>query len=81
MLLHRLEHEYGVKARLSDLPYVAARWVQGDRAVIRDLTTGYGRMLVHDSKEQPLILFESEWSMRSAMEKAGEKLQFFDVSP
>ncbi|MHB1167863.1 MAG: peptide chain release factor 3 [Longimicrobiales bacterium] len=81
VLLHRLEHEYGVKARLSDLNFVAARWVQGDRATIRDLTTGYGRMLVQDSKEQPLILFESEWSMRSAMEKAGEKVAFFDVSP
>ena len=81
VLLHRLEHEYGVKARLSDLNFVAARWVQGDRATIRDLTTGYGRMLVQDSKEQPLILFESEWSMRSAMEKAGEKVTFFDVSP
>ncbi len=81
VLLHRLEHEYGVKARLSDLPYVAARWVQGDRAAIRDLITGYGRMLVNDSKEQPLLLFESEWSMRSAMEKAGDKVAFFDVSP
>ncbi|HEU5210385.1 MAG TPA: peptide chain release factor 3 [Longimicrobiales bacterium] len=81
VLLHRLEHEYGVTARLSDLPFVAARWVQGDRAVIRDLTTGYGRMLVEDSKEQPLILFESEWSMRSAMEKAGDRVEFFDVSP
>ena len=29
VLLHRLEHEYGVKARLSDLPYTAARWIEG----------------------------------------------------
>jgi peptide chain release factor 3 len=79
VLLHRLEHEYGVKARLGDLPYVAARWVRGTPAAIRELNTGYGRMLVHDAKGQPLILFESEWAMRSAEEKSDA--EFFDVSP
>ena len=79
VLLHRLEHEYGVTARLSDLPFVAARWVEGDAAVIRELVGGYGRALVQDAKGQPLILFESEWSLRSAEEKDG--VVFHDVSP
>src|SRR5690606_1547136 len=59
VLLHRLEHEYGVKARLGNLPFVAARWLRGGRATIRVWTTGSARMVVHGSKEQPLILFES----------------------
>ncbi|MGH7445339.1 MAG: EF-Tu/IF-2/RF-3 family GTPase, partial [Longimicrobiales bacterium] len=80
VLLHRLEHEYNVKARLSDLPFVAARWVQGDDAAIRELVGGYGRALVQDSKGQPIVLFESEWSMQTAIAKV-DGVAFFDVSP
>jgi peptide chain release factor 3 len=80
VLLHRLEHEYGVKARLEHLSFVAARWVVGDRAEIERLAGGHGRMLVYDAKQAPLVLFDSEWTLRTTVEREKE-LRFHDVAP
>jgi peptide chain release factor 3 len=81
VLLHRLEHEYGVRARLEPLSYSHARWVEGDARQIQAVANGgYGRTLVHDSKGQPLILFDNEWTMRNTIEREKE-LRFHDVSP
>jgi peptide chain release factor 3 len=80
VLIHRLEHEYGVSAKLEFLPYKFARWVEGPAATIDLLASGTGRALVYDSKERALLLFESEWSLRTAQEK-GEGVQFFDIAP
>jgi peptide chain release factor 3 len=81
VLLHRLEHEYGVKARLEPLAYSCARWVVGDSAQIRLVAGGgHGRTLVHDAKGQPMILFDNEWTMRNTMTREKE-LQFHDVAP
>jgi peptide chain release factor 3 len=64
VLLHRLRHEYGVDARLENLPYGHARWVTGQRSEIDRLGGTAGRSLVFDSRNRPLLLFESEWNMR-----------------
>ncbi len=80
VLLHRLEHEYGVTAKLDFLPYKHARWVEGARAEIDQLASGIGRTLVYDSRERPLLLFESEWSLRTAMEKA-PNVRFHEIAP
>ncbi|MDP9349067.1 MAG: peptide chain release factor 3 [Gemmatimonadota bacterium] len=81
VMLHRLEHEYGVKARLEPLSYRFARWVEGPPAEVRRVgTEGYGRTLVFDSKQRPLVLFDSEWTLRSTVEREKD-LKFFDVAP
>jgi peptide chain release factor 3 len=80
VLLHRLEHEYGVTAKLEFLSYKLARWVQGPEEAIDRIGSGIGRALVFDSKGRPLVLFESEWSLRTAKEKE-TTLQFFDIAP
>jgi peptide chain release factor 3 len=80
VLLHRLEHEYGVKARLEHLSFVAARWVVGPVAEVERLAGGHGRMLVYDAKQAPLVLFDSEWTLRTTMEREKD-LAFFDVAP
>ncbi|HET7322309.1 MAG TPA: peptide chain release factor 3 [Longimicrobiaceae bacterium] len=80
VLLHRLEHEYGVAAKLEFLSYKHARWVEGPPDLIDELASGIGRTLVYDSKERPLILFESEWALRTAQEKAKE-IAFHDIAP
>jgi peptide chain release factor 3 len=80
VLLHRLEHEYGVKAILDDLPYRKARWVEGDPRKIEALADGYGRALVRDFKDRPLILFDSEWTLRTTQERE-EDLVFHEVAP
>jgi peptide chain release factor 3 len=80
VLLHRLEHEYGVKATLSNLPYGFARWVTGPSDEIDSLGASTGRSLVYDAKNRPLLLFESEWTMRHTVERHAN-LQFHDVAP
>jgi peptide chain release factor 3 len=80
VLLHRLQAEYGVVATLSNLPYGHARWVTGPAEEVARLGSTAGRSLVYDSKNRPLLLFESEWTMRHTIERS-ETLQFHDVAP
>jgi len=80
VLLHRLEHEYGVRARLSDLPYTAARWIEGEPAALAAVATGYGRSLVYDSRGRKLLLFESEWWLREISAKHAD-IRFHEVAP
>ncbi len=81
VLQYRLEHEYGVKARLEGMSYRHARWVEGPLAEIERVAAGgYGRALVYDSKEKPLVLFDSEWTMKTTIEREKD-LAFHDVAP
>ena len=80
VLLHRLEHEYNVRARLERMSFVAARWVDGPRAEIDRLASGHGRMLVYDAKQKPLVLFDSEWTMRTTVDRE-KTIAFYDVAP
>jgi peptide chain release factor 3 len=80
VLLHRLQHEYGVSAKLEFLPYKHARWVEGPDDAIERVTNGIGRALVYDVKERPLVLFESEWALRTAVEKE-TSVHFHDSAP
>ncbi|HET7274640.1 MAG TPA: peptide chain release factor 3 [Longimicrobiaceae bacterium] len=81
VLLHRLEHEYGVAAKLDPLSYRFARWVEGRDDDISRVAAGIGRMLVYDSKERPLILFESEWNLKTAVEREADTIRFHDIAP
>jgi peptide chain release factor 3 len=80
VLLHRLEHEYSVTARLERMPYQHARWVVGPEAEIRRAAAGYERMLVYDAKGLPLILFGSQWVLNNTVEKE-TALEFFSFAP
>ncbi|HEX5724629.1 MAG TPA: peptide chain release factor 3 [Longimicrobiaceae bacterium] len=81
VLLHRLEHEYGVKARLEHLSFTRARWVEGPLAEVERVAGGgYGRMLVFDARGKPLVLFDTEWTLRTTVEREKE-LRFHDVAP
>ncbi len=79
VLLHRLEHEYGVTATLEPMPYRDARWVTGPEAEIRRVAGGYDCTLVRDRAERPLLLFRSEW-VRATTEQRETKLQFFRMA-
>jgi peptide chain release factor 3 len=80
VLLHRLEHEYGVPAKLERLGFSIARWVVGDPEEIVRIGEGYGKRLVYDSRGAPLILFENEYSLRGTLERE-TAVQFFAVAP
>jgi peptide chain release factor 3 len=79
VLLHRLEGEYGARAKLERLTYTLARWVEGPEADIRRVARGEGRLLVFDSRERPLILFSSRWALQHAEER--EDLGFHAIAP
>jgi len=80
VLLHRLEHEYGVEAKLDRLPYTRARWVTGPESEVLRLGRGYDRLLVYDSKDRPMILFQSAYALRTALERE-EEVEFHEVAP
>jgi peptide chain release factor 3 len=80
VLLHRLEHEYGVKGRLEPMPYRDARWVSGPEAEIRRVGAMIDAALVYDPHRRPLLLFRSEW-VRKATEERERTLTFHRMAP
>ncbi len=76
VLLHRLEHEYGVEARLEPMPYRDARWVVGPESEIRRVARGYDCQLVRDRNERPLLLFRSEWVRQSTEQREKDAISF-----
>jgi peptide chain release factor 3 len=79
VLVHRLENEYGVVARLHSLPFRHARWVEGDDDAIDRLRGAHGLMRVFDASGRPLVLFADEFALRHATREAGQ-LRFHDVA-
>ncbi|MFW6192604.1 MAG: peptide chain release factor 3 [Gemmatimonadota bacterium] len=80
VLLHRLDTEYNVEARLDQMPYSHARWVQGDDDEIERVASGYGRKLVFDGRSRPLLLFENAYTLRRTTEKE-TGLTYHEVAP
>ncbi len=80
VLLHRLEHEYNVMATLERLPFRHARWVVGADRDIARIARGYGRVLVYDARGAPLLLFESEYALRTVMDEEKD-VAFHAVAP
>jgi peptide chain release factor 3 len=68
VLLHRLEHEYDVVAKLEPLPSKIARWVEGPESEIDRLARASDCLRVYDTKGRPLLLFSSDWAFRYTRE-------------
>ena len=80
VMLHRLEHEYGVPCRLERIPYRFPRWVTGPEADIARVAGGSGRLRLYDAKGNSLILFDDAWNLRWATEHEA-MLTFHEVAP
>jgi peptide chain release factor 3 len=80
VMMHRLEHEYGVRCRLEKVAGRFPRWVVGSDADIERIARGSGRSLLYDAKGNPLVLFEDEWSMRYTLDRE-PNVQFHEVAP
>jgi peptide chain release factor 3 len=65
---YRLESEYNVETRLDGLPYSLAMHVEGDRDRVASAQLPSNAKLVEDWEGRPVVLFESEWSVRLARE-------------
>jgi peptide chain release factor 3 len=79
VLLHRLEHEYGVTARLQDLSFRYARWIEGPEAEVVRLHNVHGLMRVFDARQRSLFLFTDEFALRYVMREA-EDLVLHEVA-
>ncbi|MGI8619903.1 MAG: peptide chain release factor 3 [Gemmatimonadaceae bacterium] len=80
VMLHRLEHEYGVPCRLENIGGRFPRWVTGAKEDIERFASERGRMLLYDHKGDPLVLFEDQWGLKWALDRE-TKIQFHEVAP
>jgi peptide chain release factor 3 len=76
----RLEHEYGAPCRLEPIGYGHPRWISGSKEAIERAARQTGRMLLYDTHNQPLLLFESEFSLRWALQNE-PALTFSELAP
>jgi peptide chain release factor 3 len=80
VMMHRLEHEYGVRCRLEKISGRFPRWVIGTDDEIERVARDRGCMLLFDAKGHPLLLFEDAWTLRWTTEQA-TSLKLLDVAP
>jgi peptide chain release factor 3 len=76
----RLENEYNAPCRLEPLKYGHPRWVTGPEEEVDQLARRTGVQRVFDSKGAPVMLFETAWTLRTALDRPG-KIVFHDVAP
>ena len=78
VMLHRLEHEYGVRCRLEKIAGRYPRWVTGPKEAIQRVGSERGRTILYDAAGNPLVLFEDSWGMRWALERESS-VTFFET--
>ena len=80
VMLHRLEHEYGVRARLEKISSRYPRWLTGPKDDIERFGRERGRLMLFDAKGAPLVLFDEQWGPRFAAERE-KVVQMHEVAP
>ena len=70
VLTYRLKAEYNVEVKLDELPYEYIRWVENPEEVDVNRIQGTSDMkLIQNLKNEPLLLFAHEWSIRMVEER------------
>ena len=70
VLTYRLKAEYNVEVKLDQLPYEYIRWIDHPETVDVNRITGTSDMkLIKNMKDEPLLLFAHEWSVRMVEER------------
>jgi peptide chain release factor 3 len=80
VVAHRLEHEYGVKARIQPARYALARWVtcdpaDGGEAELKRFIEANAHRVAHDAVDAPAVLVEYAPELR-AIEANWPKIKF-----
>jgi peptide chain release factor 3 len=76
VVAHRLEHEYGVKARIQPSRFQVARWVTCDDAnELKRFIDGNSHRVAHDAVDAPTVLVEYAPELR-AIEANWPKIKF-----
>jgi len=68
VLVHRMQDEYNLEARLTRLPYTVARWPRGKDGKAIDLLKG-NFTIYRDLIEQPVILLNELWDLNWAQKE------------
>ncbi len=68
VIQHRLQSEYGVAVHLQPLPYKHARWVTGEPFDPNRFERPGRTTCVLDVEDRPLILFDTDWALRDAIQ-------------
>ena len=75
---YRMKVEYGVDIELHRMPFQFARWLVGDK--IDTSKFRINSTVVRDKKDRLVALFESEYALRTAMEKNPD-VKFLETAP
>jgi peptide chain release factor 3 len=78
VVMHRLEHEYKVKATYEPASYVTARWVIGDKKQIEDFQRKEAMHCYTDGEGNLTYLAGSQWRLENTME-TWKTLQFLET--
>jgi peptide chain release factor 3 len=68
VVMHRLEHEYNVKAAYEPVSYVTARWVTGERKKVEEFEKREAMHLYRDGEGNLAYLAGSQWRLDNTME-------------
>lgn len=80
VLKERLKNEYNVEARFQKSPFSRARWVGGNPDGLAWLRSTHGYTVLEDRNGGPVLLTDSDWSIRYALENA-PGLELYDIEP
>jgi peptide chain release factor 3 len=77
---YRLQAEYGAESRLEGASWELLRWVAPDvtAAMLAQAVLPSGSNIAYDTKEQPVILFSSDWKLKY-FEKQHPAIKLSDV--
>jgi peptide chain release factor 3 len=79
VVAHRLEHEYGVKARITPARYAIARWVTADDdKELQRFIDGNAHRVAYDAVDAPTLLVEYAPELR-AIESNWPKVRFHSM--
>ena len=69
VLEYRLKNEYGVDISIDHLPYKYIRWVKTSEFNPRTFKITTDTLIARDQSDNPVLLFQNEWSIRTVMER------------
>ncbi len=69
VLEYRLKHEYSVDISIDHLAYKYIRWVKSAAFNPRTVKITSDTLIARDQSDNPVLLFQNEWSIRTVMER------------
>jgi len=69
VLEYRLKNEYGVDINIDHLPYRYIRWINSAEFNPKTFKITTDTLIARDQSENPVLLFQNEWSIRTVVER------------